>query len=409
MRQRRTHLARARKAAGHTQESLAELLGLDRSTVVRWERAETTPQPWIRPKLARVLGLSGTALDVALNDPVRGMSGIPSTSIDHSSVWQSPFEHHDDELAALELARRVAASDVGNHTLTQFEQNFDDLAMAYPAASPQELLPRIRRQSGYVSSLIDARKTLAEHRRLLMVGGWLSLLAATVHIDLKQQSAATACLRTAASLAQHAECAEIRAWCYETQAWRALTDGDYAKAVTLSRCAQTLAPMGSSAAIQATAQEGRASARLGHRPETYSAIDRVARLVSPLVKTGGVEHHYRYDPDKAIAYTATTLAWVGDPAGESYAREVITRLRPSDEVQAWPRRVASANLDLALTLIAGDRPDESADAAKRAILSGQIVPSNYWRAAEVVSAVESHQVPEARDLREAFEEMRRTR
>lgn len=30
------------------------------------------------------------------------------------------------------------------------------------------------------------------------------------------------------------------------------------------------------------------------------------------------QHHYRYDPDKSVSYVATALAWVGDPAAESY-------------------------------------------------------------------------------------------
>jgi hypothetical protein len=55
--------------------------------------------------------------------------------------------------------------------------------------------------------------SLDERKRLIVLGGWLSLLAATVHIDLKQPAAATARLRTAASLAQHAGHNEIRAWC----------------------------------------------------------------------------------------------------------------------------------------------------------------------------------------------------
>jgi hypothetical protein len=118
------------------------------------------------------------------------------------------------------------------------------------------------------------------------------------------------------------------------------------------------------------------------------------------------EHHYRYDPDKSVAYTATTLAWLGDPAAETYARETIARLKPADDVVKWPRRVASANLDLALTLVVTNRLDEACHAAKQAILSGRVVPSNHWRAVEVVRAVEARGLPEASDLRDAYEELR---
>lgn len=312
-----------------------------------------------------------------------------------------------DEQEALELARRVAASDVGNETLTRLEAIVDELAIAYTKTPPASLLLRVRQHLHYMMRLLDARKTLAEHRRLLVVGGWLSLLAATVHIDLRQQPAATARLKTAVSLARHAGHDEIHAWCYETEAWRVLTEGKYPQALDLSRTAQAIAPVGSSVAIQSTAQAGRAWARLKQPKETYAAIAAVDRLVSPMERPDRPEHHYRYDPDKSVAYTATTLAWLGDPAAETYAREIIARLAPTDDVARWPRRVAAANIDLALTLLVTNRLDEACDATMRAISSGSVVPSNYWRAAEVVKAVEARQLPEATALREAYEGMRR--
>lgn len=397
MTSRRRRFAERRKACGYNQEEFAEAVGVDRSTVQRWENGKTDPQPWQRPKIAKALGITANELDALL---VPDAYAPPQTP----NMWlavTSPSS--DDEFGAFELARRVAASDVGKETLSRLENAFDELAMKYPASPPQELLERVRKHSAYVAHLMDARMTLSEQRRLFVVGGWFQLLGATLHIDLNQEHAATARLQTAATLAQHAEHREIEAWCYETDAWRVLTDGEYGRALELSQVAQQLAPDGSSAAIQATAQEGRARARLGEAAETYAAIDKVQRMSAALVPRKGTEHHYQYDPGKSLAYTATTLAWVGDPAAEAYAREVITRLAPADDIHKWPRRVASANIDLALTLLGGDRLDEACTAAQRAILSGRIVPSNHWRALEVVKAVEARQLPEASDLREAYQ------
>lgn len=58
---KRIRLAARRKTVGLSQEALAEQLGVDVSTVRRWEYGEREPQPWQRPNLA-------TALKVTLED-----------------------------------------------------------------------------------------------------------------------------------------------------------------------------------------------------------------------------------------------------------------------------------------------------------------------------------------------------
>jgi transcriptional regulator with XRE-family HTH domain len=65
---RRNALVAARVAAGFTQEELAARLGVERSTVYRWESGETTPLPMLRPGLARLLGLENSQLAVLLGD-----------------------------------------------------------------------------------------------------------------------------------------------------------------------------------------------------------------------------------------------------------------------------------------------------------------------------------------------------
>ncbi|OZM83601.1 helix-turn-helix domain-containing protein [Pseudonocardia sp. MH-G8] len=392
---RRERLVRARKAAGVTQEDLAYRVGVDRSTVGRWECGETEPQPWHRRKIARQLGITAAQLDHLI-------AGSPP---------EPPPGNGDaeGEAEAQELVRRASASDVGEATLTQLEQLVDDLASSYATTQPAALLTRTRQHLRYVGQLLDGRKTLREHRRLLAAGGWLSLLAATLHVDLEQQAAAVARLRTSDSLARESGHDEIRAWALETEAWRVLTLGDYAQASSLSQGAQQLAPAGSSALIQATAQEGRAWARLGDARATTQAVSRVNRMASPLATPDRAEHHYRYDPAKATSYTATTLSWAGDPIAVDYAREVINRLSPGDQHGGRPRRLATARLDLALALLRRGDDEEATQAALAAVLSGRVVPSNWWRVREVVRAAEALGTGQALPLREAYEDLRAMR
>ncbi|MCZ7420709.1 helix-turn-helix transcriptional regulator [Verrucosispora sp. WMMA2121] len=65
---KRHRLCQRRKALGYSQERLADLLGVERSTVVRWENAETDPQPWHRTRIASALRVTLEQLDDMLVD-----------------------------------------------------------------------------------------------------------------------------------------------------------------------------------------------------------------------------------------------------------------------------------------------------------------------------------------------------
>ncbi|WP_433343602.1 helix-turn-helix transcriptional regulator [Micromonospora sp. CA-111912] len=65
---KRHRLCQRRKTLGFSQERLAETLGVDRSTVVRWENAETDPQPWHRTRIAAVLRVTPDQFDGMLGD-----------------------------------------------------------------------------------------------------------------------------------------------------------------------------------------------------------------------------------------------------------------------------------------------------------------------------------------------------
>jgi hypothetical protein len=128
----------------------------------------------------------------------------------------------------------------------------------------------------------------------------------------------------------------------------------------------------------------------------HAALARAGAALERL-PDGPPDHHFVFDRRKLTGYTATSLAWLGDPAAEEPAREVI-------HTATSARRLATARIDLGLVLAGLDRPDEAAALGALAVDSGRLVPSNVWRAAELATALADRypDAAEARDYRERY-------
>src|SRR5262245_61376301 len=182
---KRLGLAAARKAAGFSQERLAERLDVERSTVQRWEAGDSTPQPWHRPGLAAALGVShdgladllaeqpcsddqfrtGLALltapqsgDDAGGDQQTDGAELPSflsvgdvterrqaltllgTSTLGLGAAHADFDQFTQSaLEAMEFTRRAEASQLGPRTLEHLDSVVSDMAAAHTYTPPGEL------------------------------------------------------------------------------------------------------------------------------------------------------------------------------------------------------------------------------------------------------------------------------
>jgi DNA-binding XRE family transcriptional regulator len=107
-------LTERRKAVGYTQEQLADQLGVERSTVARWEHAETEPLPWIRPLLASALRVSPDELEELLatvdlitagqdGTPLPGVAPVPVRS-GRDPVLAAPWTHRGTVDASVRLS-----------------------------------------------------------------------------------------------------------------------------------------------------------------------------------------------------------------------------------------------------------------------------------------------------------------
>jgi DNA-binding XRE family transcriptional regulator/tetratricopeptide (TPR) repeat protein len=107
---KRHALAARRQSVGHTQETLAEFVGVEPTTVGRWERGETCPQPWCRPKLAQGLSVSVEELDSMLAGgqpakaaPTVAVAGEASNDPERDLVLSAPWNHRGTVESAVVL------------------------------------------------------------------------------------------------------------------------------------------------------------------------------------------------------------------------------------------------------------------------------------------------------------------
>jgi transcriptional regulator with XRE-family HTH domain len=375
---RRELARRLRTEATSRGESLPDLEHLVRA-VRRWESGAHRPSELYRDLLA-------------------GAYGVPPIVLFGEAAAAPRGDDADDlDVELLELNRRAEASDVGGTALRAVDLAVADLARRYIRTPPAELLIVIRRRSRDLVRLLDGRSTLTQRRRLLVAGGWLALLAATVHVDLGHRIAARIARDTATALGRETGEAELVAWAVEGAAWEAVVDQDWPEAVSLARAGQRIAPAGRSAAVQLAAQEARAAARLGDAAIVQTALTRAATALAHQPE-GPPDHHFVFDARKLTSYTATALAWLGDPAAEAHALEVI-------RTAISPRRLATARIDLGLVLVGLDRPDEAAALGALAVDSRRLLPSNVWRAGELAAALAARypDLAETGDYRDRYQ------
>ncbi|TWP46014.1 helix-turn-helix transcriptional regulator [Lentzea tibetensis] len=139
-------LASARKAAGYTQEGLAEALRVDRSAVFRWEAGKSEPLPYQQPKLARLLGISTRQLDELLH----GATEVPADT----------RQPHDRVAHALQHPGSVDLT-----TAAQLRQDVHGLDERYDRAPSTSLLAETGQclgQIGFLRTHVTANRVRRE-------------------------------------------------------------------------------------------------------------------------------------------------------------------------------------------------------------------------------------------------------
>ncbi|MGW2279276.1 helix-turn-helix transcriptional regulator [Streptomyces sp. NPDC001770] len=300
-------LAERRKALGYSQEKLAELLGVDRTTVGRWESGRVAPQPPQRRALAAALEVGPQELD-ALLEPSQAAgkeaSGRQSTA--------PPSVGDPDEMIRREFLRILTVSGAlavlpaeEADTLTEgvrrgvpadFARMNSHLWQVYQMArSKGSVYPVVRDQ------LMTLNEALASHRgsarTLLHAASELFQLAGEVAYDGNRYSDAASSYSLAASISKDAEAYDMWACALVRHAYVDMSEQRFHQAAQMLKAAERLAGRGDSnlstrqwvASVQAEAYAG-----LGDLSACERAMDQ-AETVLDLTAVGVNGGWLRFD------------------------------------------------------------------------------------------------------------------
>lgn len=246
----------------------------------RWESGEQTPGDAYRPLIAQTFGTVTHAFFPVPGRRATSTEILAGTGID-----------------TVGLLNRLQASDVDAAAIDGLRIVVDRLCSEYPYLPGDQLLAEGRRWFRRLAGLRGQRLTLARHRDVLSLTGWLALLIGCVEYDMGRRHDAEAARQQALALGTETGDAEVVAWAQEMRAWMALTTGDHDGVITAARAGLDVTAR-HPVAVQLAAQEAKAWARLGDRRQAEVALDRGRRLLDSLPYPGNLDHHFVVDPDK---------------------------------------------------------------------------------------------------------------
>lgn len=210
MGKRRDALIRRRRALGLNQEEAAEKLGVERSTLSRWERGENDPQPWHRRRLAAVLEVTPDELDLMLFDPAEELAtAVLRNDSRRGGLWNA----NSGTVTAEDLQR-----------IGQTRVHFQEM---YRRVGGIPTMPRISAiLDQRVAPMLRAAYDNDLGRRLFRAAGSLTAFAGVCAYDADQQMAATARFAEALGLARASADLQFEGYLHALLANQAMHLGD---------------------------------------------------------------------------------------------------------------------------------------------------------------------------------------
>ncbi|MEU9342844.1 XRE family transcriptional regulator [Streptomyces sp. NPDC048278] len=343
------------------------------SMIRQWKRWESgqTPNDFYQPIIAAVFGTVTHAL-----------FPVPSRRDGDKEILTA------SGMETLEIVSRLNRSDVDAATLDALRITTDRLCSEYPYMPSGQLLIEGRQWLRRVVDLTGKNLTLAQHREVLALSGWLALLVGCVEYDTGDRHAAESTRRAALSLATEAEHPEVAGWAHEMRAWFALTTGDYRGVIAAAQAGSEAAP-NHGVAVQLAGQEAKAWARLGDRRQVEVALDKGRRLLEGMPHPENLDNHFVVDPAKFDFYSMDCYRLVGeDRLARTLADEVLRAGTDFDGTERSPMRNAEARVTLGVTAAREGDLEQALIHGERALQGDrQSVPSLIMTSRELAAVM----------------------
>ncbi|MFD3663918.1 helix-turn-helix domain-containing protein [Streptomyces sp. NPDC058659] len=330
--------AERRRALGYSQEKLAELLGVDRTTVGRWESGRVAPQPPQRRALAAALEVSLQELDILLR-PTRAAG---QTTAWHQSI-ATPDTGDPDEMIRREFLRMLTVSGALTalpveeaEALTEgirrggtadFARMNRHLWQVYQLVrSKGSVYPVVRDQLTMLNEALASNRGRAQP--LLSAAADLFQLAGEVAFDANRYSDAAASYSLAASASKDAEAYDLWACALVRHAYLDISEQRYRQAAQMLGAAERLAGRGDNnlstrhwvASVQAEAYAG-----LGDLDACERAMDQ-AETVRDLTPNGANGGWLRFDGARLAEERGSRYVQLGRlDLAENALREALER------------------------------------------------------------------------------------
>jgi hypothetical protein len=310
----------------------------------------------------------------ALEQPQRGDPEVVFDEIEglvrageEDEACRARTEREEVAMAAAEsaqFAQFAEQTNVGPHTLEQFQADLRRIAAAYPNQPVYPMFVELRQLRDRAFELLEGRQRPDQTRDLYLVAGLLCGALANASFDLGWLYAAETQARTAFLCAELAGHNGLRAWVRGMQSLVAFWDDHPRTAADLAAAGWRYVPETGTARVRLAAIEARARGRLGEAAEVDAALARAEAArdaVAGADEPGGM---LAFPEAKQLLYAASARLWLGGAdATRAAEHDAAAAVRAYEQDPPELRRAGElclAHLDLAETHLARDDVDGAA-------------------------------------------------